>query len=467
MRVVLKTYPNNEIRLAVLFDQGVRDDLSAAKCDSSCDSSESEGDPTDSGHYLDITSKVETKRTQTIDGLSPGFGLPPRPKAFSCYGKRSLLRAGGAIEKAGIPPEHCVFLTGTLPGGTSEAMAAIANWSGYLVHRLKAWIGKRCTNKLDLYVWEYQSRGALHLHYMAVIPDEVDRTHVLSGFKDEWVRLLDTVGSRSGCNMFLSASGIDHRLNLSNVQAYAQEVYANCASYLAKYCSKSAGKPQGGENYPVSFWGVSRPLKALIARFSTVSEIVKINLANARERFREMLQEMTSYAKQTYRYGRDYGLGMFAVAYTNSNEFDSVRESLEQMLNGVESGMQGKNTNMRIAQQRFIRDYVAVLQDNKLRGVLDSNLAPASKAVLTQAHLGSTVAPFPFWEALDDVIQCCAEYSRARRLLYARLRSLIISACNLRQHLENCEAVACVVREYPGLATRDGTPAVIFNSIDP
>ena len=464
MRLIVDSYPNNEIRVAVAFERAVDRDFIYGEDE---DLAESSGVASGPVPNLDITSEVEKRPLEAMGStLKPGFGLLPKPTVFTKLGKRTILRCGGALDKAGIPKESMVFLTGTLPGGTDEAMRSLAEWSGYIVHRLKAWVNYRVDSKLDFYCWEWQKRGALHLHYMVVIEDEANRKYVLREFKAEWCRLLAKVGELSGTDLFLREDGYSHRENLDNVQAYAQEVRSSCAAYMAKYVSKSGSKDAPIGYYPVRFWGVSRPLRNLMGSMSKRFEISGLSWAGVREKFREMLDEIRWNSVKHYRYGQGFGTGMFAVGYAESTEWESLTKSLGETLAGTLRGMvENMNNVLKGYAKAFNREYISVMASDNWRGVLQSNLSDRAKVTMAQFQCSASVDPVMLWEALDEVIQVVADYLRSRRMVIRPLAVLIKVACSFRSQLEAHTDVCKVVQMYPGLSSPVGEADKILSSI--
>lgn len=227
---------------------------------------------TEVGSLLDIGSKLETASSASGNEPKPGYGKLPQRRAFSRYGRRMLMRVGGVFTKDGMKPTDTVFLTGTLPGSTKESFEAMAKWSGYLVHRLKAWVNKRVAGKYDFYVWEHQKRGALHLHYAVYVPEEAVADKLITAFPQEWVRLLQSVGHLSGVDMFDTGRGFSHSPDVAASHQYAQRVLFDVSCYLSKYVSKQGkGNTEDADKsfYSPSRWyGVSRPLLAKLRSLS-------------------------------------------------------------------------------------------------------------------------------------------------------------------------------------------------------
>jgi hypothetical protein len=191
--------------------------------------------------------------------------LAVRATKFGNEAKRSIQRAARALDGIVEAPTDILFLTGTLPGSGQEQFMALAQWSSWVVHRLKAWIGTYVPSKYDFYCWELQKRGALHLHYAVHCPDEEVSERILRGFKAEWIRLLDAVAEKTGVDVYRNENrGFSHKSNKDAVQAKAERVVKGVGNYLGKYLSKSTqGTSRTGVFAPCRWWGVSRPLRAL------------------------------------------------------------------------------------------------------------------------------------------------------------------------------------------------------------
>lgn len=133
-----------------------------------------------------------------------------------------------------------------------------------MVHRLKSW-ASTCGEALHLiYCWEWQKRGALHLHLAAWFPSPDARARLHRGLRGEWIRLLLAVNERSGVDLFARAGGRGTWLDcLDKVRARAEWVRKSVAKYLGKYLSKTI--PAGSESrrffYPSRWWGSTSNLK--------------------------------------------------------------------------------------------------------------------------------------------------------------------------------------------------------------
>lgn len=256
-------YPNNEIRATIYRVANRR------PCDDSCDAGPDEvggdlgggpdsGGPIVSVPPLDISPKLSRS-------LTPGYGGVPKVTKFGLNARRTISRCAGVFERDKIPNCQCLFLTGTIPGSTKEAFDAVARWSSWLVKSIKTWISNcGVVDNYSLYCWEFQSRGALHIHYLVLVEDPIIRQVVMWKWAIKWGQLIDAVGKKEGVDMWQKSDGSTWAGRKSVLQAPAQFVRHSVGSYLSDYLSKNS--PEPGKNIvgecmnPVRWWGASRPL---------------------------------------------------------------------------------------------------------------------------------------------------------------------------------------------------------------
>lgn len=392
---------------------------------------------------LSLVPNSQTKRS------SAGYGdLPEKSTAFGLNAKRSLLRQGGALEKV-APPEECLFLTGTLPGSTEDSFKAIAAWSGYIVHRLKSWIGNHERQKLDFYVWEYQKRGALHLHYCVWIRDAERRRIILGGFRQWWIQILHTVGQSAGCDMFRKNASKTHLSDLSKVRAVAEICRKSPARYLAKYLSKSANATRGNARFftPSRWWGTSRPLKKLAESLTQVVDVIESGVNAVRRVWESVSHYCDTSESVTYSYRHKVGVGETYVCYPKTTE---ESECLMSNLKSL-SIMRAKHSTLvelvpsqelkavKISQMSCLEDWLQTSPNistglrNSLTGYLNwiQNLTPTTSVeplsvLLAWAAATSDIASIcqstPLWSrenrkqldswinCLEQSIECVAEH---------------------------------------------------------
>lgn len=345
-RIITHSYPNNEIRTVFSaipnprrfdYDDPLESSDSGLSRNSDC--------ALVSEYSTAVVCSLNASVKKTPDSLSlvpnsktqrytTGYGtLPVKPTKFGLNSKRTILRSGGALEQSSIP-EECLFLTGTLPGSTQDSFRAIAAYSAYLVNGLKAWISNYIPNKLDFYVWEYQRRGALHLHYCVHAPDVASRQFILDNFKSWWIGILHKIGEKSSCDLFRRDENYSHLSDESKVRAVAEVCRKSPARYLAKYLTKSIQPKKGNARFftPSRWFGVSRPLNALTKSLTKISEIIVGSYHAVVLKLEDVKYVCDSSESVTHRYKHSYGVGDTTVCYPSSPiENTNLWNSLEAL----------------------------------------------------------------------------------------------------------------------------------------
>lgn len=255
VRIRLTRYPNNETRIAVYTPRQA--------AIATVDGTQTEPKPPivneDSANApsLSLSPSHIQALNRTLDiKFKVERGERKRRVELSRYGRRRILRAGSCFSQ----DEGSVrlLLTGTLPGSTRESLKALAENSSYVTHRLCAWLTYRQRSAKWMYTWEYQKRGALHLHLVVELSEENAR-YVEEHFKDEWNRLLSRVGSASGVDMYRKTATYRH--SQDKTQADTLRCDREPARYISKYISKQNTKAFGVNRFPPKQWyQISRSL---------------------------------------------------------------------------------------------------------------------------------------------------------------------------------------------------------------
>jgi len=218
-----------------------------------------------------------------------------KPKEFGSDAGQKILESGAMIDRlCGDRPEfaHCTTLT--LPSSCKAAYRCLASYSGYCVNRLFQYL-RRHYGDMNYYffVWEYQRRGALHLHICHYHPDLSEGMLIGNKLIDLWHIILCDISENSGIDMFLSGKG-DYCTIRRLHQHHTQPMQKSCGRYFAKYAKKSA---KSGKKYyvrhfskifpPTRFWGRSRALKKMCDENSYEFSSYSIPSVS-REKFDEM-----------------------------------------------------------------------------------------------------------------------------------------------------------------------------------
>lgn len=255
-----------------------------------------------------------------------GFGSVGRQSRFSTYARRTILRAGGALESE-VPHSECLFLTMTLPGSTNESMGVIAAWSAYIVDRFKSWLSKRVKSRYEMYVWEWQRRGALHLHYVVHCADRVIGEEIRRDLKAQWIRLLDSISRNSGVDVYARGFGFSHKNNKDVVRVDAQWCEKSVAAYLSKYVSKESKKNRDRVNsryYPSRWYGVSRPLLQLLRKLTITAVFDNLKRVEWLTAYEDILSILQSQSLHCYSYRHEVGSGKTIVSYIEKQHKDSI-----------------------------------------------------------------------------------------------------------------------------------------------
>lgn len=172
-----------------------------------------------------------------------GYGGACKPYKFTRRAAEQIQEACVILEER--YGKNAVFLTFTLPTQSAIAAQVISEWSGWLVKNVRQWVRDKMQCKHAVVgVWEWQKRGALHLH-LAVAGESVVALGVLvREARRMWSSLLVTLTRRTGVNLF-SALSHDARGSVLSwrpagpaIQVDAEFIKKSLARYLSKYTSK-------------------------------------------------------------------------------------------------------------------------------------------------------------------------------------------------------------------------------------
>lgn len=416
-KIIAYSYPNNEIRIQrsqsrPLRRESVPDENGEVECEILL--------PDDYVLWqsLEKSPPLSLGLNSKPERHSAGYGnLPSNPTTFGLNAKRSLIRSGAAMDDD-CPPHECLFLTGTLPGSTDSAFRSIAAYSGHIVNGLKAWIAKYVKAKLDFYCWEYQKRGALHLHYCVHIPIESDRIIILGGFKSWWISAMHRVGGFSNTDMFRKNEKFTHLSDPSKIRAVAEVCRKSPSRYLAKYLSKSVAPSRGAARLftPSRWWGTSRPLKALLATKTFIADICEGSYQTIRKKWELVKQVYATSESVTYSYLHKYGMGETVVCYPN----DSIESSelwtqlqAQSTMNQIHSMSQSQTPSQILKVQKVkMMDWCA-----QSSGTLSPSFQGLNTSLTTYLSMTTAITPSQSQAPLSTLLHWSAQISDMRSLL--------------------------------------------------
>ena len=193
-----------------------------------------------------------------------------KPKNFTSASGQKLRECGSAIDQICQNSENTVAITLTLPSHHDDAFRAIAAYSGYAVNRIFQPIRRHYGEEvLWFFVWEYQKRGALHLHIALYHPNKDKALEIGNSFRSQWHKILQDISNLANTNLFLGRNGRDNS-DIEKNHFYCQPMRRSLGAYFSKYAGKKESKQAWYcQKYPVSrFWGCCYALKRLIKSLS-------------------------------------------------------------------------------------------------------------------------------------------------------------------------------------------------------
>lgn len=209
--------------------------------------------------------RVLERRRETQDKapIRGGHGRIPAATNFTRHGSLMVRDGGHLIERDSVG--KAVFLTLTIAGHGNDVFNACSSYSGYLVNVFGTWLREWAVNGWYVYVWELQSRGAPHLHYMVSIPKGVSIRTFRKKVQAEWRRCLLLASRKSGVDLFKNRYGGTYRNNSSMPYVGAKLCTHDLGRYMAKYASKSKSKTGGKNTWrPGRWWALSYPLRKAV-----------------------------------------------------------------------------------------------------------------------------------------------------------------------------------------------------------
>lgn len=236
-------------------------------------------------------------------------------KGLRLEAKRMISEYSAAIERH-YGKDHCIFLTGTLPGSTMESIREIAKCQKVIQRRLRQWLADVSASCVAaVIVWEFQKRGALHLHCLVGHENSRVLRIIRRGFRRYWVGLLDRLSTSSGVDLFAKSGGGSHRMTPHVVRAWAQPVRKSVAAYLAKYLSKSFTGVTLPADISVSrLWGATAKARGLCRSFTDIAVSVELHIEKALALFDRVQSSLAVAAVPLFSWNRRHSLSERALA---------------------------------------------------------------------------------------------------------------------------------------------------------
>jgi hypothetical protein len=199
------------------------------------------------------------------------FARKNTPKNFTAKSGQRLRECGAAMDiLADGDLSQCYEICLTLPADHETAFSAIAEHTYYATNLLFSKLKKDFFGSVSwFYVWEYQRRGALHLHIAVHHPNPEMLPGICESIKAHWIQILLAIGERENICMF-SRKDLKSCTISQKWQMHSAQIQKAVGAYFSKYAGKTQSKQDFFcQKYPISrFWGSSRSLKEIIKKNS-------------------------------------------------------------------------------------------------------------------------------------------------------------------------------------------------------
>jgi len=266
-------------------------------------------------------------------------------KRFGNIQAQAIHECGAALEMLSGQSRFCHVTTLTLPANTHEAFECLAARSGSIINSLFQPIRDRYPDmKYWFFVWEYQKRGALHLHIAHYHPDECEGMLIGNLIIEKWHQILCDISESTGIWM-LSAKHNGDREMKEFYQYHTQPMRKSVAGYFSKYASKASNKEENNyvkkfsEMYPPSrFWGCSSQIKLIRKEnsFSNCRDYTenKEFMYCLFVRIHKMISECNIVLQNTYKFKVDLSQNL-CVAEGFRNTFYLSPNDYQRILNDI------------------------------------------------------------------------------------------------------------------------------------
>lgn len=290
MKLRVTAYPNNERRIALYPERLPSSSGWGADWYLSESQSETKESLKETQDRLDRSESEQRESAFNIK-LKVDTVQRKRRLELSRYGRRQILRAGSCFDTSETTER--LLLTGTLPGTGNRAHKALAEYSSYASKTLTNWLTRRAPGCKWMYTWEFQKRGALHIHLVVEVPLPVSE-YVKAHFKDEWNRILCSICNKSGTNLYAKTATYAH--SPDKTQADVTICTREPSRYISKYISKQGSHAKAFGRFPPKTWyQISRSLLRVLRDRTVVYEVEGLSHSQALATWEEIKSLVSRY----------------------------------------------------------------------------------------------------------------------------------------------------------------------------
>jgi len=278
-----------------------------------------------------------------------------KKRHFGNAQRRALLRTGAVMSRLYPNSGQTYEVTLTIPGSTTAALKCVAAHTPWLTNRLMQVI-RDIERKTGItlswfYVWEWQKRGALHMHMALGSSDGQLAKRAADEIEYRWFELLLELRKMTGIDVFARSYGGTWRDQPSEWQSHVAAIAKNLAAYFAKYASKDKDTREAERNgtpvrfYPRTWWGRSRDL-AVAVREQTIKIclgfLTEDEAATWYQRLDEVLSNYPHIREYCYDFSverklkdssrkRCYAEGERRIRYYEDDVFEQVKDEVETL----------------------------------------------------------------------------------------------------------------------------------------
>lgn len=330
-RVVLETNAANELRLrwktgaaavAAARARGARRDGSEARSDS-----------------LVCSNEVQ-RLTSRVVAPSPRN----RSKKLTRHAGRMIREGCGVLEE--IYGRECAFITLTLPGSTRDAIEALADNATGIVNAymqrirdsLKRWRSEARlpdSNEFDYVgVWEYQTRGALHIHLAIGLASGEEYKRVKERHREWWTNVLEHYSKKTGIDMFAREDGGTWRDKPFLTRTECKRVKKSVARYMSKYISKAVSETgENGAPPPNRWWFMGKSVRNEVLKQRLQTVLTTDTADEAEQVFTDVSFMLAHTSNKVYEMKNPFDNSTCGViTWRERDERMSVFEQLKSML---------------------------------------------------------------------------------------------------------------------------------------
>jgi hypothetical protein len=274
---------------------------------------------------------------------------------FGTAQRRALLRTGAMMSRLYPSKGQTYEVTLTIPGSTTSALKCVAAYTPWLTNRLMQVI-RDLERKTGItlswfYVWEWQERGALHMHMALGSSDGQLAKRAADEIEYRWFELLLELREMTGIDVFARSYGGTWRDQPGEWQSHVAAIAKNLAAYFAKYASKDKDTREAERNgtpvrfYPRTWWGRSRDLAAAV-REQTIKVCLGYLTEDEAVTWYQRIDQILSHYNHIKEYCYDFSVerklkdssrkrcyaeGERRIRYYEDDVFEQVKDEVETL----------------------------------------------------------------------------------------------------------------------------------------